>query len=178
MASRTTVAIAGSLVVGIAIGVLGTKLSDRTTAPAQNAIAKHTTTVAVQRRTLAVTETATGQLAPAQEQNLTTIGSGVVTAPAVVGTRLDRGSVVARVDDSPVVVMFGSIPVWRAFASGMTPGPDVAELEANLVALGFGGNGLVVDNTFTASTASAVQRWEKSLGIASTDGTVAATVLL
>ena len=38
----------------------------------------------------------------------------------------------------PVVLLYGSVTPWRAFAPGMTPGEDVAQLNANLDALGYG----------------------------------------
>lgn len=56
--------------------------------PAQDTVPKRTTVVTVQRRTVEVTESASGQLAAAQEQNLTTIGTGTITAAATVGARL------------------------------------------------------------------------------------------
>ena len=34
----------------------------------------------------------------------------------------------------PVVLMTGSVPAWRPFGLGMTDGPDVGQLQANLIA--------------------------------------------
>ena len=39
---------------------------------------------------------------------------------------------------SPVVLLYGPVAPWRAFMPGMSPGKDVAELNANLRALGYG----------------------------------------
>jgi peptidoglycan hydrolase-like protein with peptidoglycan-binding domain len=52
-------------------------------------------------------------------------------------------------------------------STATTDGPDVRQLEANLVAVGFGG-GLTVDEDFTAATAAAVRRWQRSLGLRQT----------
>ncbi len=52
----------------------------------------------------------------------------------------------------------------RAFIAGMSPGPDVAELNANLDALGYG-HGLTGD-AFTAATAAAIRALQAAHGIA------------
>ena len=55
---------------------------------------------------------------------------------------------------------------WRPFGAGMSPGRDVAELNANLAALGYA-SGLAGD-TFTAETASAIRAFESARGLAQT----------
>jgi peptidoglycan hydrolase-like protein with peptidoglycan-binding domain len=47
----------------------------------------------------------------------------------------------------------------------MDDGPDVGELSANLIALGFGGRGLTQSNHFSQATADAVKRWQASIGV-------------
>lgn len=77
-----------------------------------------------------------------------------------------------RGDREPVVAIVGATPMWRALGIGSPNGDDVHQLEVALAALGHG-DGLTVDDDFTAATAVAVQRWEQSLGRANPDGTVA-----
>ena len=56
----------------------------------------------------------------------------------------------------------------------MTDGPDVAQLDANLIALGYASAAdLTVSDTFTDATFYAVERWQAALGLPVT-GTVAA----
>jgi peptidoglycan hydrolase-like protein with peptidoglycan-binding domain len=55
------------------------------------------------------------------------------------------------------------LPLYRPLASGVE-GPDVAQLEANLQALGY--KGFTADTRFNAATGSAVRKWRKSLGLA------------
>jgi Putative peptidoglycan binding domain len=70
------------------------------------------------------------------------------------GTVVRRGRALYAVDGEPVLLLYGRVSAWRAFRSGMSPGPDVAELNANLRALGYGG-GLAGD-AFTAATRQAI----------------------
>src|SRR5262249_2840208 len=63
---------------------------------------------------------------------------GVLTwAPALAST-ITRGQVLYEIDDQPTRLLYGARPVWRDFTLGMPDGPDVRELEDNLVALGVG----------------------------------------
>ncbi|HMD45507.1 MAG TPA: peptidoglycan-binding domain-containing protein, partial [Acidimicrobiales bacterium] len=75
------------------------------------------------------------------------------------------GEVLFRVDNDPVVLMAGATPAWRPFVLGMTRGPDVAELQTNLVALGdAGGLFSSADGTFSTLTVDAVERWQVAEG--------------
>jgi peptidoglycan hydrolase-like protein with peptidoglycan-binding domain len=91
-------------------------------------------------------------------------GTGTVTWLAASGSVVRPGGVLYRVDDQPVVLMDGSVPAYRRLAPGVAPGPDVRQLERNLAGLGFGA-GVAVDDRFTAATALAVRRWQRSLGL-------------
>jgi peptidoglycan hydrolase-like protein with peptidoglycan-binding domain len=83
-----------------------------------------------------------------------------------------QGGVLYAVDDRPVVEMRGSLPAYRPFTVGMADGPDVAQLEAGLVALGDDPAHLMtVDDHFDWATRAAVERWQASLGLPAT-GTV------
>lgn len=172
MRRASVVAGAGGLVVGLVLGAAGVGLLRKDSTSNDDAPAKRTEEVAIQRRTLEVTETASGELASSTEEPLTTIGTGTVTAAAAVGESLGRGSTVVRVDDSPVVLMLGNEPVWRSFQVGMTQGADVRQLEENLVALHYAS--FTPDTTFDSATAAAVKRWETALGVTSPDGVVPA----
>jgi Putative peptidoglycan binding domain/HlyD family secretion protein len=70
------------------------------------------------------------------------------------GTVIRRGKALYAVDGQPVLLLYGRVTAWRAFRSGMAPGRDVAELNANLRALGYG-RGLGGDS-FTAATRQAI----------------------
>ena len=166
-----TAGLAG-LVIGVAGGVAGSKAFGDDSSPLTPTGSRTTTEVADKRTTLQVTEETTGELASSVTKVITTSASGTVTAAAVVGATVDRGGVIARVDDQPVVWLLGSQPAWREIAPGATAGADVRQLEENLVALGFDPAGLSVDTTYDSDTEAAITAWEDALGIAAPDGIV------
>jgi peptidoglycan hydrolase-like protein with peptidoglycan-binding domain len=91
---------------------------------------------------------------------------GVLTALPAAGTVVRRGQRLYEVDGRPVLLLLGARPAWRPFALGMTDGPDVRQLEQNLVALGADPDRtLTVDEHFSATTAAAVRRWQQSLDV-------------
>ncbi|MEU7872623.1 peptidoglycan-binding protein [Dactylosporangium sp. NPDC049140] len=96
--------------------------------------------------------------------------AGTVTAAPSPGTVVRRGDRVYTVDQRPIPLLYGTIPVYRALSPG-DEGADVRQLEENLVALGVGGQ-LTVDSDYTGATAAAVRRWQRRLGVEET-GTVA-----
>jgi hypothetical protein len=90
---------------------------------------------------------------------------GVLTAAATPGAKVTRGGVLYRVSDAPVRLLLGAVPAYRDFRYGMSDGPDVSQLERNLVAMGFDPQRrMTVDRHFSAATAAAIRRWEKSWG--------------
>ena len=85
------------------------------------------------------------------------------------GQVVRRGHRLYEVDGSPVILLYGARPGWRDLYLGVTPGPDVAQLDANLIALGYAAPAtLTVSETFTAATCFAVQRWQAALGLTAT----------
>lgn len=97
--------------------------------------------------------------------------TATLTEVRAIGEVADRGSVLYRADDEPIVVLLATEPPVRDLSTGVRDGPDVAALEANLVALGYG-SGVTVDEHYDAATAAAVVRWERDLGRADPDGVV------
>jgi peptidoglycan hydrolase-like protein with peptidoglycan-binding domain len=101
-------------------------------------------------------------------------GLGLVTWLPPVDSVVARGEPLFRVDNQPVVLLLGDLPLYRTLSTGVE-GPDVRQLEENLSALGY--TGFTVDEAFTGYTASAVRRWQRSLGVSET-GTVAPGALV
>lgn len=90
---------------------------------------------------------------------------GVLTAAPRPGATIGRGGVLYRVADAPVRLLLGAVPAYRDFGYGMSAGPDVRQLEQNLVAMGFDPHRrITVDWNFSAATAAAIRRWEASWG--------------
>ena len=91
-------------------------------------------------------------------------GSGTVTRLARQGSVVGRGGTLYEIDNRPVFLMYGRLPAYRRLSTRGTDGPDVRQLEQNLAALGFGA-GVTIDEHFSAATAAAVRRWQRSLGL-------------
>lgn len=77
------------------------------------------------------------------------------------GSAVERGTELYRLDESPVTAMYGTVPMYRDLGPGDT-GADVAQLEANLAALGYGG--FDVDDEYTWYTRLAVLEWQDDTG--------------
>jgi peptidoglycan hydrolase-like protein with peptidoglycan-binding domain len=101
-------------------------------------------------------------------------GSSYTRLPAA-GDIVARGEELYRVGDQPVTLLYGKPAAWRAFAAGMTPGSDVAALNANLRALGFGDE--LRGRSFTAATAAAVRAFQSAHGLAPTGRLLLGTVV-
>ena len=91
---------------------------------------------------------------------------GILTAAAEPGSKVERGGILYRVADSPVRLLYGATPAYRDLAAGVPDGPDVRQLEQNLVSLGMDPLGQIkVDDHFTSATGLAIRRWEASWGV-------------
>jgi peptidoglycan hydrolase-like protein with peptidoglycan-binding domain len=82
-----------------------------------------------------------------------------------VGRVVRRGEALYAIGGQPIILLYGVVPQWRAFAPGMTPGRDVAELNANLRALGYG---QLSGDAFTSATESAIEHFQSSHGLSTT----------
>jgi hypothetical protein len=92
-------------------------------------------------------------------------GSTFTMLPAV-GQVVSRGQAIYAISGQPVVLLYGSVVPSRAFVAGMPAGSEVAELNANLDALGYASG--LSDDTFTAATAAAIQVFQAAHGMAVT----------
>jgi hypothetical protein len=90
---------------------------------------------------------------------------GTYTALPDDGDTVACGDVFYRVDDNPVLLLCGSMPVYRSLSEGES-GPDVAQLNANLVHLGYATSAQLDPSSasFSAATAYALERLQKHLG--------------
>lgn len=124
-------------------------------------------TAAVVRTTLTTTTQLSGTLGYSGSYAVTPQLSGTITALPSPGAVIRRGQQAYEVDGGGVFLFYGARPAWRPFAIDMVAGPDVRELEVNLVALGYGA-GVLVDDTFTWATEHAVRAWQLGTGQAVT----------
>jgi peptidoglycan hydrolase-like protein with peptidoglycan-binding domain len=125
-------------------------------------------TATVTRQALVDTQSESGDLGHGQQASLTGRLTGTVTGLPAQGAVVQRGEALYQVDNTPVVLLYGSLPAYRALSPG-TAGADVKQFEQNLYALGY--RGFTVDEKYSDTTATAVKKWQKDLGLAQT-GTV------
>jgi multidrug efflux pump subunit AcrA (membrane-fusion protein) len=82
------------------------------------------------------------------------------------GQVIHRGQALYGVNGAPAILLYGAVTPWRAFMPGMGPGPDVAALNANLEALGYGGE--LGGGSFTGATAAAIEKLQAGRGLTQT----------
>lgn len=87
---------------------------------------------------------------------------GIVTWLPSPGAVVRRGQPLCQVSGQPTTLLYGPVPAWRDFGPGMSPGPDVRELQRNLAAMGFDPG--PADGTFGWATLAAIERWQASQG--------------
>jgi peptidoglycan hydrolase-like protein with peptidoglycan-binding domain len=123
------------------------------------------------RKTISERQYVSGTLGYSGSYAVAAAGQGTLTWMPPIGTVVNRGDPLYEVDGQRVTLMYGGRPAWRDFASGMTDGTDVEQLESNLRDLGYG-QGLTVDQKFTGATYSAIRKWQQAVHVTVT-GTVA-----
>src|SRR5262245_26670797 len=158
---RRRILVAGLLVVVLAGAGAGgyVLLDDRSSGSDATTAAKAVTTAAVSRTNLVDTEQDDGALGYDDQQTLRSGVRGVLTALPAEGATVSRCQTLYRVDEKPVTLLYGTLPLYRPLADGVDDGPDVKQLERNLDALGYG-DGLTVDDHFSSATTDAVKAWQ------------------
>ena len=158
-------AIPGALMAAGLAGVVATvAVIGGTPAPAATPRVR-ISTATVMRTNLATKVLTAGTLGYAAARPLTNQLSGTYTFLPRAGKTIKRGGVLYRVDNQPVVAFRGRVPAWRPMGLGMTPGPDVSELQANLIALGYADSLLSSPTgSYDLATDDAVQRWQSAIG--------------
>ncbi|MGW2083947.1 peptidoglycan-binding domain-containing protein [Streptomyces sp. NPDC001880] len=118
-------------------------------------------TATVVRTDLVRSKTVDGRLDFAQRRAVKSAVEGTVTVAAPEGKTLTMGQALYELNDKPVTLLYGPVPMFREMKTG-DRGSDVLQLERNLRDLGYGA-GLYVDVRYDEDTAAAVARWQKSL---------------
>jgi hypothetical protein len=142
-----------------------------------------TSVATVQRRTLATLTQFNGTLGYTGFYTVLGRGPGTVTWLPRPGRVTRNGQVLYQVDGAPVVLLRGSVPAYRTLAAGATAanvtGQDVAELNHDLVALGYVPKADVASarDEFSWATTLGVQKLQKRLGMAQTGRLTRGTVV-
>ena len=135
----------------------------------EQAVQQAATKVASDRQAVssAATSLGTAQSAFATSDASATVWgqSSTYTELPAPGQITRRGEELYGVDGHPVSLLYGSVAAWRAFVPGMPPGTDVAELNANLSSLGYGGG---EGDAFTSATSVAIAAFQSARGMPAT----------
>jgi Putative peptidoglycan binding domain len=126
-------------------------------------------TAEITRTTLVETKRVSGSLGYGDPVALKTTVAGTLTWVPPVGSTVARGEPLFKVDEQPVIALYGAVPMFRTLSVGRAPateGADVRQLQENLDALGY--TGTKADGVYSPSTAAAVRRWQTDLGMAAT----------
>jgi hypothetical protein len=127
-----------------------------------------TATRPVVRENIAATTPVAATLGYAGGYSVRGQGSGTLTWLPSAGQVIGQGHVLYQTGNgSPVVLLYGRVPAWRALAQGVT-GADVSQLNHDLAALGYAGSADVAAagwDYYSPATASGVQQLEEHLGV-------------
>jgi hypothetical protein len=122
----------------------------------------------VVREDLTATTPVTATLGYAGSYTVTGQGGGTLTWLPPAGLVIRQGQVLYKTDNgSPVVLLYGTVPAWRALDEGIT-GQDVTQLNHDLVRLGYAGRADISAagwDYYSWETAYAVQQLEEHLGV-------------
>jgi hypothetical protein len=130
-------------------------------------------TAAVTRQDITATTPVTATLGYAGAYSVRGQGGGTLTWLPSAGQVIRQGHFLYRTgDETPVVLLYGSVPAWRPLAAGVT-GADVSQLNHDLVALGDAERADISAlgwEYFSWATAAGVARLQSALGAASPSG--------
>lgn len=147
------------LIGGLAVGALLGWGSSAQQPAATPALPPATATVS--RTTLVETRTVPGTLGHGESVPLSSALSGTLTWLPPIGAVIEQGQPLFSVDEQPVVLFYGTLPLYRTLERG-SEGNDVLQLEQALAVLGH--EGFTVDERYTRATADAVSQWQADLG--------------
>jgi peptidoglycan hydrolase-like protein with peptidoglycan-binding domain len=157
------------LAAGVVVAIVALGSGSHTPGTAATGVPSGDTTAAVERRTLTESSTVDGTLSHGGTVELYDRLPGTFTWLPAVGAVIGRGGTLFKLDNLPVALMYGPVPAYRALKEGVSDGPDVTELNHNLIDLGFDPYGAISDDAhFGEATALAVRRWQKAGGLPQT----------
>ncbi|HEY8111556.1 MAG TPA: peptidoglycan-binding protein [Actinomycetes bacterium] len=161
---RTRIVAATAVVVVAGAGAVSwaTGLFDSDSGSMTATAASRLSTAKVERGDLVETQDVDGTLGYGDAWGISSAAQGTVTWLPAEGSPITRGETLYEVDEKPVTLMYGAIPLYRALGQG-DEGDDVKELEQNLAALGY--TGFDVDDNYTSATTAAVENWQADRGL-------------
>jgi Putative peptidoglycan binding domain len=166
--------LAGAAVLAAAAAIGGVAVTSDAR-PAGAAVRPETSNTAqVEKRALSATVSQPGTLtyqadSDGSPYSVINDARGTYTRLPSAGQVISQGHVLYRVNDRPVVLLHGSTPAYRTLSVGVS-GPDVAELNADLIALGYAARAHLNPKSasFGSATITAVEKLQAALGVTQT----------
>ena len=169
--------VAAVLVAGGVLAAWRTGVFSRPAASGGGQGAAAPATQPVVRANLSVQTPVNGTLGYAGSYTVTGAGGGTLTSLPSAGQVIRQGQVLYTTDlTDPVVLLYGSVPDWRALDEGVT-GADVTQLNHDLVNLGYADSADISAlgwDYFSWETKAGVEALQSAVGISSPSGSLAA----
>jgi peptidoglycan hydrolase-like protein with peptidoglycan-binding domain len=163
--------LAGALVLAAAAAIGGVAVTSGAKPAGAAAPPAPVSTAQVEKRTLSAMVSQPGTLTYQAQSDgspyaVINHARGTYTRLPAAGQVISQGHVLYRVNDRPVVLLHGSTPAYRTLKAGAS-GPDVAELNADLIALGYATRAQLSPKSasFGPATITAVQKLQAALGV-------------
>jgi hypothetical protein len=162
--------------VGIGAGVIDGYGGGGTGSSGVSDNAYPTSTVIVTRQSLSSEIPVNATLGYGGSYEVVNQASGILTQLPPPGKVIAEGQVLYEVSGRPVVLLYGSTPAYRSLSEGTNSGvtgPDVRELNADLVAMGYASSSEIPagSDVFSSWTTLGVEKLQSALGV-SVNGTL------
>jgi hypothetical protein len=154
--AASTVLLAAAIVVAV---VLATRGGAHQKLGTRRAGAFSTT---VQRRNLVTSANETGTISYANSATVANRLQGTLTWVPAVGRVILPGRKLFDVDNFPVILMVGVTPAYRTLEASDPPGPDIQQLNENLIKLGFDVDEIVDDDEWQPATTAGVDAFQEA----------------
>jgi hypothetical protein len=170
MSSRRWWLVAGTAV--LAVGAIAALVSGAFGGPGRLASTDsipRTSTATVTRQPLTSQTQVNATLGHSGSYSVVNQAAGTITALPAAGQVVRGGRTLYQVNGIPVVLLYGNVPAWRDLSDGVS-GPDVAELNADLVQLRYATSTQLDPRSevFSLATAYALEQLQARLGVAVT----------
>lgn len=151
---------------------------DQPSTPTASASNVSTNLATVVQQTLASQLAVSGTLGYSGSYVVLDGAPGHYTALPAPGELINAGDVIYQVDGSPVILLYGSTPAYRTLGEYLR-GPDVAQLNAALVGLGYVSRSNLdpTSNYFNWWTLYGVEKLQRHLGVTQTGSLGLGTVV-
>ena len=161
-----------AVVAAITLGLLGGIDSDNGPDEKPTAVTSLRNTATVIKTDFVEETEVDGTLGFGDVESLPNLSSGIVTWLPEPGTVIGFGDVIYKINDEPVILLHGTMPMFRDIDENTSGALDVAQLQTYFVELGFSdvypvtksAYDLSADRYITSVTLSQIEQWQESVG--------------